>query len=109
MSEYIGSKALYTNIKPILPVCLNKINSIYLVGSFANPNKNVDRGDSISDIDIYMNVDEDADSISCIKGKYGNVSIDINNETFQNRPVQFLTSRQPNVSIDSFKHKIKLY
>ena len=28
---------------------------------------------------------------------------------FKDRPVQFLTSRQPNVSLDSFEHNIKLY
>jgi hypothetical protein len=109
MSENINTKILYSDLKPILPVSLDKINSIHLVGSFANPYKKVDKGDSISEVDIYMDVENDAKSISCIKGKYGNVNIETTRGEFKDRPVQFLTSRQPNVSLDSFEHNIKLY
>jgi len=78
MTDIVNADKLYLKVKPLIPINFRYVNSVYLVGSFANPNKEIDRDGKISDIDIFMNIDNDADSISCIKGKYGRVNIDTN-------------------------------
>lgn len=99
---------LYNQVVERIPIKHEYIDGIYLVGSIADPTKQIDKNGELSDIDIFLDVSEEADSISCIKGKYGSISLFTSKAKTKERPIQFLTSRQPGVSLNKFNHNFRL-
>ena len=105
--EDIDLAHLAQQVTPQLPVEARHIDGAWLVGSFSMPRKPID-SDGKSDVDVFLQVADEADSISCITGRYGTVTVQTTGELFDDRPLQFLTSRQPGVELSSFENPIPL-
>ena len=99
---------LSQQITPHLPVETRHIEGVWLVGSFSKPSKPIDSNGE-SDVDVFLQVSDGAGSISCITGHYGTVTVQTTSgATFEDRPLQFLTSRQPGVDLNSFENPLSL-